>query len=125
MSGNLFNGIDDELRKDAGCTTELDYIEQTSWLLFLKYLDALESKRETNAILKGQSYNRILSEKYRWDNWAAPKKDGKLDYSNAMTGDDLLDFVNQDLFPYLAGFGQRADSPHTIEYKIGEIFSGL
>ena len=42
-----------------------------------------------------------------------------------MTGDDLLDFVNQELFPYLAGFGQRADSPHTIEYKIGEIFSGL
>lgn len=125
MSGNLFNGIDDELRKDAGCTTELDYIEQTSWLLFLKYLDALESKRETNALLKGQSYNRILSEKFRWDNWAAPKKDGKLDHSNAMTGPDLHDFVNQELFPYLAGFGQRADSPHTIEYKIGEIFSGL
>ena len=52
MSGNIFNGIDDELRKDAGCTTELDYIEQSSWLLF--EISRCLEKRETNALLKGK-----------------------------------------------------------------------
>jgi len=125
MSGNIFNGIDDELRKDSGCSGELDYIEQTSWILFLKYLDTLESKRETEAILKGQSYTRILQGKYRWDQWAVPKKSGAIDHSNAMTGDDLKEFVRDELFPYLKSFGQRAESSNTIEYKIGEIFSEL
>ena len=74
MSGNIFNGIDDELRKDAGCSGELDYIEQTSWILFLKYLDTLESKRETEAVLKGKSYTRILQGKYRWTSGQYPKK---------------------------------------------------
>ena len=120
-----FDGIDDELRKDAGCTTELDYIEQSSWLLFLKYLDALESKRETEAIVTGKPYQRILSEEYRWDNWAAPKTNGKLDPSKWLTGDDLLDFVNDELFPYLASFKQGASASDTIEYKIGEIFDEI
>jgi hypothetical protein len=44
-----FRNIDDVLRKEAGCTTELDYTEQTSWLLFLKYLDDLEQERLTIA----------------------------------------------------------------------------
>ncbi len=43
MFEQAFRNIDDALRKEAGCTTELDYTEQTSWLLFLKYLDALEN----------------------------------------------------------------------------------
>jgi type I restriction enzyme M protein len=43
MFEQAFKNIDDILRKEAGCTTELDHTEQTSWLLFLKYLDALES----------------------------------------------------------------------------------
>ena len=64
--------------------------------------------------------------KYRWDNWAAPKKNGAIDHSNAMTGDDLKEFVNQMTYSLiLKSFGQRADSPNTIEYKIGEIFSEL
>jgi type I restriction enzyme M protein len=51
--------------------------------------------------------------------------DGKLDHNAAMTGDDLRDFVNGKLFPYLAGFKQRASGPNTIEYKIGEIFGEI
>ena len=125
MSSDIFSGIDDELRKDAGCTTELDYIEQSSWLLFLKYLDAMEKDRQATAVFEGKTYTPILDEAYRWEAWAAPRKDGKIDHANAMTGDDLLDFVNLNLFPYLASFGQRAESPHTIEYKIGEIFSEI
>ena len=58
--------------------------------------------------------------------WAAPKdKHGKLDHNKASTGDDLRDFVNTKLFPYLQGFKAKATGPNTIEYKIGEIFGEL
>lgn len=121
-----FKNIDDTLRKDAGCSSELDYIEQTSWVLFLKYLDDFETERETAATLNGQTYTRIIDGAYRWPAWAAPKDaEGKLDHRVALTGDDLRDFVNNKLFPHLAGFKQTADSPRSIEYKIGEIFSEL
>ena len=82
--------------KESGCSTELDYIEQTSWLLFLKY---------------------------QWDQWAAPKTaQGEIDHNNALTGDDLVEFVNDRLFRYLRGFKDRATGPDTLEYKIREIF---
>lgn len=126
MFEQAFKNIDDDLRKEAGCTTELDYIEQTSWLLFLKYLDGLEQDKSSVAALEGKKYGYILDKPYRWESWAAPKgKDGKLDHNAAATGDDLRDFVAQKLFPYLAGFKTRATGPNTIEYKIGEIFSEL
>lgn len=114
------------LWKDAGCTSELDYTEQSSWLLFLKYLDALEADKATEAKLDGKKYDFILDKPYRWPSWAAPKgKDGKIDHNVALSGDDLTAFVNGKLFPYLMGFKQRASGPNTIEYKIGEIFSEI
>jgi type I restriction enzyme M protein len=123
MFEQAFKNIDDVLWKEAGCTTELDYTEQTSWLLFLKYLDGLEQDKADEAALDGKKYTYILDKPYRWESWAAPKgKDGKLDHNKAMTGDDLRDFVNGKLFPYLHGFKQKASGPNTIEYKIGEIF---
>ena len=126
MFEQTFKNIDDVLRKEAGCTTELDYTEQTSWLLFLKYLDGLEQDRADEAALEGKKYTFILDKPYRWETWAAPKdKDGKLDHNAALTGDDLRDFVNQKLFPYLHGFKQKASGPNTIEYKIGEIFGEI
>ena len=126
MFEQAFKNIDDVLRKEAGCTTELDYTEQTSWLLFLKYLDGLEQDLADEAALKGRTYTYILDTPYRWESWAAPKaKDGTLDHNTALTGDDLRDFVNQTLFPYLHGFKQRATGPDTIEYKIGEIFGEI
>ena len=100
MFEQAFKNIDDVLRKEAGCTTELDYTEQTSWLLFLKYLDGLEQDLSDEAELKGKKYK-------------------------ALTGDDLRDFVNQRLFPYLQRFTQKATGPNTIEYKIGEIFGEI
>jgi type I restriction enzyme M protein len=121
-----FKNIDDILHKDAGCTSELDYTEQSSWLLFLKYLDALEADRAIEAMLQGREYSYILAEQYRWSSWAAPKTaGGEFDHNTAMTGDDLIDFVNDKLFPYLRGFKQTATSPDTIEYKIGQIFDEL
>ncbi len=126
MFEQSFKNIDDALWKEAGCTTELDYTEQTSWLLFLKYLDGLEQDKATEAALEGRAYSYILDEAYRWESWAAPKgADGKLDHNRALTGDDLRDFVDRKLFPYLHGFKQRAIGPNTIEYKIGEIFAEI
>ena len=126
MFQQTFKNIDDVLWKEAGCTTELDYTEQTSWLLFLKYLDDLEQERALLAELVGKPYEFIIDEAHRWSSWAAPKKaDGTLDHDNALIGDDLIEYVNRKLFPYLQSFKQRAASPDTIEYKIGEIFSEI
>ena len=126
MFEQVFKNIDDVLWKDAGCTSELDYTEQSSWLLFLKYLDSLESDKALEAQLEGRAYEHIISGDFRWDIWAAPKTaDGRIDHNIALTGDDLLDFVNQKLFPYLQGFKARATGPNTIEYKIGEVFSEI
>jgi type I restriction enzyme M protein len=126
MFEQTFKNIDDVLWKDAGCTSELDYTEQTSWLLFLKYLDGLEQDKATEAALEGKKYTFILDQPYRWEKWAAPKgKDGQIDHHVAATGDDLVAFVNQKLFPYLQGFKAKASGPNTIEYKIGEIFGEI
>ena len=126
MFEQTFKNIDDILHKDAGCTSELDYTEQSSWLLFLKYLDALEADKASEAALEGKPYRFIIDEGYRWEAWAAPKTpSGQLDHNAAMTGDDLREFVNAKLFPYLAGFKQRASGPNTIEYKIGEVFGEI
>ena len=95
-------------------------------MLFLKYLDDLESEKALAAKLEGKSYQYIIDQPHRWETWAAPKTpDGQFDRNKALTGDDLRDFVNTKLFPYLAGFKQKATSPNTIEYKIGEVFSEI
>lgn len=62
-----FKNIDDVLRKEAGCTAELDCTEQTSWLLFLKYLDAVEQDKTTEAELEGRKYTRILDQPHSWE----------------------------------------------------------
>lgn len=126
MFEQTFKNIDDILHKDAGCGSELDYVEQTSWILFLKYLDDLEKDKMTAAELTGNKYASIIAPEFQWNRWAAPKgKDGKLDHHSALTGDDLADFVNNKLFPYFKQFKKDAESADTIEYKIGEIFSEL
>jgi type I restriction enzyme M protein len=126
MFDQVFKAIDNALWSEAGCSTVLDYTEQTSWILFLKYLDGLEQDRADIAALEGKKYSYILDKPYRWESWAAPKqKDGTLDRNKAQTGDDLIDFVNDKLFPYLQSFKDKASGPNTIEYKIAEIFGEL
>ncbi len=121
-----FRNIDDVLWKDSGCTSELDYTEQTSWILFLKYLDDLEADKQMHAELRGKDYTPIIAASFRWPVWACPKNEkGEIDHKKTLTGPDLVEFVNQQLFPYLKGFKQRATGPNTIEYKIGEIFSEI
>ena len=132
MFEQTFKNIDDILHKDAGCGSELDYVEQTSWVLFLKYLDDLEKDKQAKAVLTGKTYTPIISEEYKWEKWSVPKKlkrgsvnEVELDHHKALSGDDLKDFVDLKLFPYLKKFKTSAESPATIEYKIGEIFSEL
>jgi len=127
MFEQSFKNIDNSLRTDSGCATELDYVEQTSWILFLKYLDDLEEDKKKAAVLSGKKYTYILSSEYRWNTWACPKNnEGKLDHNKALDGDDLKDFVNNKLFPYLKKFkADKDDDRNTIEYKIGEIFYEL
>jgi type I restriction enzyme M protein len=132
MFEQTFKNIDDILHKDAGCGSELDYVEQTSWVLFLKYLDDLEKDKATAAELTGVEYKSIIAPEYQWSVWAMPKRlkvglfeEYELDHHKALTGDDLVDFVNIELFPYLKKFKTSAESADTIEYKIGEIFSEL
>jgi len=126
MFEQTFKNIDDVLWKESGCTTELDYTEQSSWMLFLKYLDDLEGERAIEAELIGKPYKFIIDAEHHWSRWAAPKKsDGSFDHDTALIGDDLIEYIDNELFPYLKGFKQRASSPDTIEYKIGEIFGEI
>ncbi len=126
MFEQAFKNIDQILHTDSGSATELDYVEQTSWILFLKYLDDLDETKKTEAALAGKKYKYILDAEYRWDAWACPKTvDKKIDHHKALTGDDLNEFVNGKLFPYLKKFKNPDADANTIEYKIGEIFSEL
>ena len=119
------NRITDILRRDDGISGAMHYTEQISWVLFLKFLADLEESKAEYAELDGETYTYILNEKYRWQNWAVLKVDGKKDIINSKSGDDLLDFVNKELFPYLKGFKSITENPKSIKYKIGAIFEFL
>ena len=119
------NRITDILRRDDGISGAMHYTEQISWVLFLKFLADLEESKAEDAELDGETYTYILNEKYRWQNWAVLKVDGKKDIINSKSGDDLLDFVNKELFPYLKGFKSITENPKSIKYKIGAIFEFL
>ena len=126
MFEQTFKNIDDILWKDAGCSTELDYAEQSSWILFLKWLDDYEKEKQTKASLENKKFKPVLDKEYQWSSWAIVKtKDGKVDFNKILTGPDLKKFVDNKLFPYLSSFRNKAENFDTLEYKIGEIFSEL
>ena len=126
MFQHVFKNMDDILRKDAGCSSELDYAEQSSWILFLKWLDDYQKEKDQSSALKGEKSEPILKKQYQWSSWAIVKnKEGKVDFKKILTGPDLKKFVDEDLFPYLASFKSKSDDFNTLEYKIGEIFSEL
>ena len=126
MFEQTFKNIDDILWKDSGCSTELDYAEQSSWILFLKWLDDYEMEKETRAKLENKKFKPTLNKEFQWSTWAiARDKSGKIDFNKTLTGPDLKKFVDDKLFPYLSSFRNTAENFDTIEYKIGEIFSEL
>ena len=129
MAVNLsqsFKQIDDILRKDDGLATALDYIEQTSWILFLKYFAETEATDAERAELAGKEHSYILDEKFRWSNWALPRTvSGDVDHDRKLLGDDLINFVNQELFPYLKSLRDISDDQLSMQYKVGEIFGDI
>ena len=121
-----FKRIDNILRSDAGCSTPLDYIEQTSWILFLKYIDDLEQNRKIKAELIDKQYEPILKEEFSFSVWATPKnKKGEIEYNKRRVNEDLVGFVNNELFPYLKSFKSVDVDVNTLEYKVGEVFDQL
>ncbi|MBQ0089038.1 MAG: hypothetical protein KBT27_06880 [Prevotellaceae bacterium] len=82
---STFKAIDNTLHHDEGCSTALDYVEQSSWILFLKYLNDLENTRELSAQLSGEEYTHIFAPEYRWNEWAMPlDEEGKYDRGKAV-----------------------------------------
>ncbi|WP_395043647.1 N-6 DNA methylase [Flavobacterium sp.] len=115
--------ITDILRRDDGISGAMHYTEQISWILFLKYLNDYEESKAQDALIDGKQYKYIIDTKYRWDEWAYPlKENGEYDLKNAMGGDDLVAFVNNELFPYLQNFKSNLQEVKSVKYKIGAIF---
>ena len=119
------NRITDILRRDDGISGAMHYTEQISWILFLKFLNDLEETKNDDAQLDGEIYNFVLDEKFRWGSWAVLKANGKIDVINSKSGEDLLEFVNKELFSYLKSFKNITENPKSIKYKIGAIFEFL
>ena len=94
MQSGFIKRIRDIMRMDAGINGDAQRIEQMVWMLFLKVYDAKEDDWELNE----DDYESIIPEELRWRNWAKADSNG-----HAMTGDKLLNFVNNILFPVLKG----------------------
>ena len=92
----------DIMRNDAGINGDAQRIEQIAWMLFLKVYDAKEQDWEFG----DENYQSIIPEECRWQNWAQDDKSG-----TALTGDKLLDFVNNTLFPTLKNLQVDASTP--------------
>ena len=100
--GTLVKTLQNIMRKDAGINGDAQRIEQMTWLFFLKIYDAKEEEWEFH----DDSYESIIPERLRWHSWAVDHKDGK-----ALTGDALLDFVNNDLFKTLPNLELTPNAP--------------
>lgn len=92
----------DKMRADDNTKNALKYLEQLTWLLFLKVFDSMEETKEMVAQIDDQTYRPLLAKKYRWSTWARDRD---------LTGDDLIEFVSDDLLPYLRNLkgGARAE----------------
>ena len=99
---NFVKRIQDVMRNDAGVNGDAQRIEQIVWILFLKIYDAKEELWE----LYDEDYKSIIPEELKWRNWAVDERDGQ-----ALTGDELLDFVNNKLFPSLKNLELDENTP--------------
>lgn len=100
--GNIVKRIQDIMRMDKGVNGDAQRIEQMTWILFLKVYDAKEEIWE----FRDEKYQSIIPEQYKWRNWAVDEKDGA-----ALTGDKLLDFIDNHLFPELKKIEIDEDTP--------------
>ena len=93
---NIVKRLQNIMRQDAGINGDAQRIEQMTWMFFLKVYDTQEETWEYKASKDHKPFASIIPEELRWRNWAVDKKDG-----NALTGDALLTFINDKLFPTL------------------------
>ena len=101
--GNLVKRIQQKMRQDAGVNGDAQRIEQMVWMFFLKVYDTQEYDWEDDAIDHGERYKSIIPEDLRWRNWAPSKDENGKAKGDALTGQGLLDFINDVLFPVLQG----------------------
>ena len=93
---NIIKRLQNIMRQDAGINGDAQRIEQMVWMFFLKVYDTQEETWEYKAFKEKRTFESIIPEELRWRNWAIDNKDGL-----ALTGDALLSFINNNLFPTL------------------------
>src|SRR5205809_923366 len=87
----------DLMRKDKGLSGDVDRLPMLTWIMFLKFLDDMERVRSDEAALEGKTFRPLIDKPYRWCDWNVPNSNGDDDgLHNAMTGDALIAFINQD-----------------------------
>lgn len=101
---NIIKKIQNIMRKDKGVSGDAQRIDQLVWLLFLKVFDELKESNEYE--LEDFNYVSIIPDEYRWRKWAVDNRDGK-----AMTGEELINFVNNGLFPALKNLVVNESTP--------------
>lgn len=105
---NIVKRIQNIMRQDAGVNGDAQRIEQMTWMFFLKVYDTQEETWEYKASREGKKFSSIIPEELRWRNWAVDKKDGL-----APTGDELLNLVNNNLFPTLKSIEITPETPRS------------
>jgi type I restriction enzyme M protein len=114
---SLIKSARDIMRKDAGLNGDLDRLPQLSWVMFLKCYDDLEKRREELAILEGKPYRAVIPQPIRWRDWASDPDKGQ-------TGQEFLDFINNDLLPSLRGLS-GSDEKLTIASLFSETYNRM
>src|SRR5262245_57638274 len=98
------------MRADDNTKGTAKYLEHFSWLLFLKVFETVEAEQALLAEIDGRTYTPVIDKEHTWSTWTR----------SGLTGDDLIKFVTQDLFPYLRGLGGTREAE-----KVAEVFRGV
>ena len=116
---NIVKRLQNIMRQDAGINGDAQRIEQMTWMFFLKVYDTQEETWEYKAAKEKREFTSIIPEELRWRNWAVDEKDG-----SALTGDSLLNFINDKLFPTLKNLAVTRETPRSKSI-VKEVFEDL
>jgi len=116
---NIVKRLQNIMRQDAGINGDAQRIEQMTWMFFLKVYDTQEETWEYKAAKEKREFTSIIPEDLRWRNWAIDEKDG-----SALTGDLLLNFINDKLFPTLKTLDVTRETPRSKSI-VKEVFEDL
>ena len=116
---NIIKRLQNIMRQDAGINGDAQRIEQMVWMFFLKVYDTQEETWEYKAFKEKRTFESIIPEELRWRNWAFDNKDGL-----ALTGDALLSFINNNLFPTLKNLSVTRETPRSKSI-VKEVFEDL